>query len=143
MAFRLVIIHRERGEEYTRLFHQQEVLVGRDEAADLCLDDPGVSLVHLSLTNRGGQVWLQDRGSTNGTTVAGEPMTPSQRVRLSGQDTVTLGPFQLRLQEEPAVEVPALPRGGRPSPGVLALAVVMGLLMVSASGALAWLLLTS
>ncbi len=46
--------------------------VGRDPAADLTVDDAGVSRIHVQLEHRGAGVWVSDQGSRNGTFVNGE-----------------------------------------------------------------------
>lgn len=46
--------------------------VGRDQMADLTVDDAGVSRIHFRLEHRGSGVWVSDEGSRNGTFVNGE-----------------------------------------------------------------------
>ncbi|MEM7261148.1 MAG: FHA domain-containing protein [Planctomycetota bacterium] len=48
-------------------------LVGRDQAADLFLDDSSVSRIHMALVHRDGQWFLQDLGGTNPPTIHGRP----------------------------------------------------------------------
>ena len=50
-------------------------VIGRGQDADLRLSDPGVSRHHAQVELRDGDVWLEDLGSTNGTTVDGAPVT--------------------------------------------------------------------
>ncbi|MGW1073197.1 FtsK/SpoIIIE domain-containing protein [Streptomyces sp. NPDC002537] len=57
------------------LLHGGEVSVGRSTAADVPLDDPDVSRLHCAVTlSDDGTVLLRDLGSTNGTTLSGEPV---------------------------------------------------------------------
>lgn len=49
-------------------------LVGRAEEADVRLPHDDVSRRHALLWRQGGQVWVQDLGSANGTTVDGNPI---------------------------------------------------------------------
>ncbi|MDH6126706.1 FHA domain-containing protein [Kitasatospora sp. GP82] len=52
--------------------HGQEIQVGRSSQADVPLDDPDVSRLHLALhLGPDGRVTVRDLGSTNGTTVDG------------------------------------------------------------------------
>ncbi|WP_197084877.1 FHA domain-containing protein [Saccharothrix sp. ST-888] len=52
--------------------HGEEIRVGRSSQADVPLDDPDVSRLHLSLhLSPDGRVTVRDLGSTNGTTVDG------------------------------------------------------------------------
>jgi len=46
--------------------------VGRDQTADLTVDDAGVSRIHVRLEHRGSGVLVTDLGSRNGTFVNGE-----------------------------------------------------------------------
>lgn len=62
--------------------------IGRDATNDLVLDDPSVSGFHANLFVEEGQVSLIDLGSTNGCTLAGQPLrgkqgvTPWQRLSI-------------------------------------------------------------
>ena len=141
MVIKLLISHPARGEEYTRLFHQEEVLVGRDEAADLCLDSPAVSLIHLSLTRQGASTWVQDRGSTNGTTLDGAALPPGERVRLTEHHALELGPFRIRLMEGTLTVQQNQPLHDRPSRGAQALAALMAAIILACLGLFAWLVL--
>jgi DNA-binding NtrC family response regulator len=51
--------------------------VGRDASADLVVDDPGVSRVHIRLERRDGALFVTDLESRNGTFVNGTPV-PSE-----------------------------------------------------------------
>jgi len=48
------------------------MLVGRDEAADICVDEPLVSRAHARIEQRGETYVVLDLGSTNFTRVNGE-----------------------------------------------------------------------
>ncbi|WP_338749494.1 DUF3662 and FHA domain-containing protein [Janibacter alittae] len=67
-------------------------VLGRDESADVVLDDPGISRRHCEVrVTRDGPRFvahLRDLGSTNGTYVNGEA---TDAVRLSEGDQVTVG----------------------------------------------------
>ena len=67
------------------------VVIGRVPGNDIILDDPQVSRHHASLTLEGGQWVLRDLGSTNGTTVNGQPVHPghtpaSQRLTMRSEE---------------------------------------------------------
>lgn len=55
-------------------FSLEEVRVGRDPAADLCLDHPTISARHARLSFHHSQWWVEDLSSRNGTFVNGEPV---------------------------------------------------------------------
>jgi peptidoglycan glycosyltransferase len=48
------------------------LVVGRDDTADIPLDEPLVSRAHARLERRGASYWVVDLGSTNFTRVGGE-----------------------------------------------------------------------
>lgn len=62
-------------------------LVGRDERADIFIDEPLVSRAHARLERRSGEWFVIDLGSTNsthvnGTTVAQQPLKSGDEVRF-------------------------------------------------------------
>ncbi len=67
-------------------------VIGRDDVADIILDDPGISRRHceLRVTNDGPHLVtsIRDLGSTNGTYVNGERITSR---RLDDGDQITVG----------------------------------------------------
>ncbi|MDE9364397.1 DUF3662 and FHA domain-containing protein [Luteipulveratus sp. YIM 133132] len=67
-------------------------IIGRDDDADIILDDPGISRHHseIRVTHDGPHlvVTLKDLGSTNGTFVNGDPISSA---RLLDGDRITVG----------------------------------------------------
>lgn len=66
------------------------VVIGRARDCDLVIDDPRVSRRHAALVVRHGELWIEDLGSTNGTTVDGEsvhvrPIAPGEEVRFGSE----------------------------------------------------------
>jgi pSer/pThr/pTyr-binding forkhead associated (FHA) protein len=79
-----------------------EVMIGRDPACELILDDPTVSISHARLSYHHGQWWLEDLHSTNGTFLNGEAvLTPlvvtAGDVVRCGQVEVTLALVEFRM----------------------------------------------
>lgn len=66
-------------------------VVGRT-TGDIQLPDPRVSSRHAQFELSGGEVWLRDLGSTNGSFVNGQR---ADHVRLTHMDEVTLGGTRL------------------------------------------------
>jgi predicted component of type VI protein secretion system len=56
-------------------------VVGRDPDADVHLDDSAVSWNHLEIESRGDVLMATDLDSSNGTTLNGEPLDRSRRLR--------------------------------------------------------------
>lgn len=75
-------------------------VLGRDQSADITLDDPGISRRHaeVRVTYDGPHlvINLRDLGSTNGTYVNGERISGGRR--LSDGDRVTVGRVSLHLR---------------------------------------------
>jgi hypothetical protein len=72
-----------RGETFTLT---DEVTVGRGGGCGIVLgDDTFVSQVHARLYRRGGDLYLEDLGSRNGTFVNGKPIDAATRLRRGDQ----------------------------------------------------------
>ncbi|MQS12466.1 FHA domain-containing protein [Streptomyces kaniharaensis] len=98
--------------------HGREIRIGRSGEADVPLDDPDVSRLHLSLhLADDGRVGVRDLGSTNGTTLDGRIVPPGpaeEAVPLDPGALVRIGESTLLLATpEPAAEPAraALPDG--------------------------------
>jgi pSer/pThr/pTyr-binding forkhead associated (FHA) protein len=81
-------------------FSTPEVMIGRDPACDVALDDPTVSNNHARLSYHHGQWWLEDLQSTNGTFLNGQAVSAAQVV--TGGDVVRCGQVELRLTPDDA-----------------------------------------
>ena len=79
-------------------------ILGRDDSADIILDDPGISRRHseIRVTTDGPHLvtTIRDLGSTNGTFVNGERITSEH---LEDGDRITVGPHLGHLPGRPAV----------------------------------------
>lgn len=67
------------------------VTIGRADTNDIQVRAGEVSKFHAYLTVEAGGVTLVDAGSTNGTSVDGEPLAPKAPRRLAPGDEVSLG----------------------------------------------------
>lgn len=70
--------------------------IGRGPTNTVILPDSFASTEHAFIELRGGQWWLDDRGSRNGTTVNHLPVT--QPMVLSSNDVIGVGRVQLRIE---------------------------------------------
>ena len=74
--------------------------IGRTPDNDIVLTHPQVSSKHALLHNVNGQLFLEDRGSSNGTYVRGQRIPPGQKVPVASGEKVFIGPMPLLLQVE-------------------------------------------
>src|SRR4051812_11790873 len=94
MGFTLTVAEgKERGREYT--FSQAEICIGRTAENDLVLTEPGVSRKHVKIREDGGQFFIEDLGSANGTKVNGNPITEDE---IRDGDQVQVGPVIFAFQ---------------------------------------------
>ena len=98
-----------RGDPLGRVIRVDDdgVTIGRGENADFVLDDPGLSWSHARIFRQGGQVWVEDLGSTNGTFVGDrrirEPTVIGDGARIGlGGHTVLKLSLADELEEESA-----------------------------------------
>lgn len=64
--------------------------IGRSSAADLTLNDDGLSRVHATIHREGDRVWILDEASTNGTCV-NDVLVPPTGSPLADRDEISLG----------------------------------------------------
>src|SRR3712207_4943798 len=75
-------------------------VLGRDPSSGIVLEDPEASRRHASVSFEGGNVTVEDLGSTNGTYVAGERIEGSRP--LANGDRIRIGTtvLEVRVQED-------------------------------------------
>jgi hypothetical protein len=74
-------------------------VIGRGHDADVRLSDPGVSRHHAQVELRDGEAFVEDLGSTNGTTLDGSPISSPQTMN-PGQ-RITIGSTVLVFMRDP------------------------------------------
>jgi hypothetical protein len=77
-----------------------EMVVGREKACELCLEDETISARHALLSYHNKQWWVEDLGSTNGTYLNHMPVT-TPTLLVKG-DTITFGKLNLTVGFESA-----------------------------------------
>jgi pilus assembly protein CpaF len=88
-----------------------EAVLGKHPECDVVLSDPKVSRRHARLVIEPEDLWLEDLGSANGTTVGGKPVT--ERLSLAPEDEIVIGPFRIRAERlSQAREAETRPRVG-------------------------------
>ena len=71
------------------------VIIGRSENSDVVVGAPEVSRSHALLFREAGQIWIEDLGSANGTSVNG---APAQRAEIHDGSTVSFGTVMATLR---------------------------------------------
>jgi pSer/pThr/pTyr-binding forkhead associated (FHA) protein len=70
--------------------HGTRVTLGRTDEADVVINDSSLSRVHASINLDGEHVWINDEGSTNGSSVNGEPVQAAGTPLADG-DEIDIG----------------------------------------------------
>ena len=95
MAF--LALYSENGSE--RLFHLGDnAIIGRSEDCDITIDDTRVSRRHARITRRGDDFFLEDLGSSNGTFIREEQLTPHRSKELIDGDDIRVGSTRLNYR---------------------------------------------
>jgi pSer/pThr/pTyr-binding forkhead associated (FHA) protein len=77
------------------------VRAGRDGAAcGILLNEPRVSGVHATLKLEGGQLYVRDEGSNNGTLVNGNPATTGVWTIVPNGSLLRFGPMEFSARLE-------------------------------------------
>jgi hypothetical protein len=74
---------------------KQKLTIGRTNSNDIMIPEQTVSSNHASLLNEGGNWYIVDNNSTNGTFVNG---TRVSRQKLNNNDIIKLGAANLKIQ---------------------------------------------
>nr|AQQ74812.1 hypothetical protein [uncultured bacterium] len=78
-----------------------EMRLGRDGAScALLVADPSVSSFHATVKLEGGQLWVRDENSNNGTYVGGARLAPGQWTPLNHGSSVRFGPLEFMIRFE-------------------------------------------
>lgn len=95
-----IIVNRESFKVDEIELEQGTLHVGRNHDNDLCIDDLTVSGRHAQIVTVFGSTYVEDLGSTNGTSVNGKKVRTHT---LRNGDVLTIGHYQLLFQGESAV----------------------------------------
>ncbi len=87
-----------------------EFSIGRGDDTYIHIDDGSVSRRHAMLINQGGQLFVEDLGSSNGTAAHGAYLTARTKVQLG--DVIHVGSVAFRVDPEVAGEPEEAPSAG-------------------------------
>jgi pSer/pThr/pTyr-binding forkhead associated (FHA) protein len=80
----------------------EDVVFGRGEGVDAALDgDTFASSRHARVFRRGGDLYVEDLGSTNGTFVNGQRLAAERRLRAG--DVLVVGATEMRFEDVPSL----------------------------------------
>lgn len=77
-------------------FDKTTLIVGRSAKCDIVVRDPDVSRRHVRIELIDGELWAEDLGSSNGTTVEGEPL--AQRSRFGQGEVLRVCDHEIRIR---------------------------------------------
>ncbi|MEZ4307693.1 MAG: ATP-binding cassette domain-containing protein [Polyangiaceae bacterium] len=72
--------------------------IGRTPDNDIVINHPQVSSRHAFLHNMGGRLFIEDRGSANGTYVHGHRISPGQKIPVQSGEKIYIGPMPLQIE---------------------------------------------
>jgi pSer/pThr/pTyr-binding forkhead associated (FHA) protein/tetratricopeptide (TPR) repeat protein len=73
------------------------VVIGRDESADIRVEDKKVSRRHAAFKLLDGEPWVEDLGSANGVKLNGKRI--DKRAKITAQDTIKVGGYRITLRD--------------------------------------------
>lgn len=91
-----LIIRAPNGEVREMPLGAAGLVLGRDESADIRVDDKKVSRRHATFKLDQGEPWVEDLGSSNGVRLNGKRI--DKRARLTHSDKIRVGGFQISLK---------------------------------------------
>ena len=78
-------------------FRQKTVFIGRSSHNDIKINDIKLSRKHLKIFRIGESFSIEDLGSTNGTLLNGEMITPGKSYEVTERDTIVIGNTVIQL----------------------------------------------
>jgi ABC-type multidrug transport system ATPase subunit len=73
------------------------ITIGRTPDNKIVVPHAQASARHAQIINQGGQLFIEDRGSANGTFVRGQRVPPGQKVPIQNGEKVFIGPMPLLI----------------------------------------------
>jgi ABC transport system ATP-binding/permease protein len=83
------------GELHLDQLQSNVITIGRTADNQIVVNHPQVSSKHAQIVKSGSDLFLEDRGSANGTFVRGQRLASGQRAQVSNGEKVFIGPMPL------------------------------------------------
>ncbi len=91
-----LMVHHPEALRGTTVAMQQEITIGRGGGCAIALtNDTFVSTVHARVAPRGGDLWIEDLGSTNGTYVNAAQITEPRKLKRG--DRIRIGSSEIEV----------------------------------------------
>ena len=94
---RLVVVAAMGHEPNTTFDVGAGATMGRSDSAEIRVDDPFASSAHARIFDRGGFMYVEDMGSTNGSYLNGRQIRTAERLKVA--DMIRIGDSEYRYQE--------------------------------------------
>ena len=94
---RLVVVAAMGHEPNTTFDVGAGATMGRSDSAEIRVDDPFASSAHARIFDRGGFMYVEDMGSTNGSYLNGRQIRTAERLKVA--DVIRIGDSEYRYQE--------------------------------------------
>jgi len=82
-----------------------DMTIGRDVAADICLNDQNISRKHAKVLKVNDKIMLTDLGSANGTYINDRRVAPGEPVNLQKEDMIRMGTSILKYLPAGEMEI--------------------------------------
>nr|BFD58866.1 hypothetical protein CKG001_09730 [Bdellovibrio sp. CKG001] len=102
----IVTIHRK-DQVLSREVNKDSFTMGRSLDCDLSLNDTNISRVHLVVSRRWNQIWIEDKNSSNGTYINGTRIVQGTPVNVVPSDRIQLGRSEYILNVDLELDEPA------------------------------------
>lgn len=84
------------------------IKIGSSPSCNIVINNPYVSAVHAELTLLdNGEIFIEDKNSTNGTFVGGQRLTPNVETPVRRGDLIQFGNVQLQWHQVPVLDNPS------------------------------------
>ncbi len=91
-----ILVH-PNGEREPFTFYNSDIRIGRSPTCHIVLASPTVSGMHCQIQFRGERIYCMDMGSTNGTYIGDEKLTPHTPHEIHIDTDIFIHPYRIRI----------------------------------------------
>lgn len=100
-----LIIIRGSPQGHRFFLNQDSMIMGRDPAVELSVNDQGISRKHAKIDKKDGKVFITDMGSSNGTLVNDKKLEANSTRELAKEDMIKVGSTILKFLPAGELEI--------------------------------------